>query len=83
MLLRLTDHGGASGQRCFCALVEVISRGHPHDGHLQPGMDVDPPRHDELAVGINCLDTTGNKQVFSNLSENGIKISRSLSTALK
>lgn len=73
MLLHLTDHGGSSCQGRLRALVEAIGRGHAHDGHLQSGVDVYPPWHHDLAVGINCLYTARNNQVFSNLSENGIK----------
>jgi len=56
-------------------LEEAVGRGHPHGRHLQPGVDVNPPWHHELAVGVNRLYTTRNRQVFSNLSENDIKIS--------
>lgn len=82
-VLPLTDHGGASCQRCLGALEEAVGRAHAHDGRLQPCVDVDAPRHHQLPVGIDGPRATGNYQVFSDLSGKEIKISSYLATTLK
>lgn len=74
-MLPLTDHGGASCQRCLGALEEAVGRAHAQDGRPQPRVDVDAPRHHQLPVGIDDPGATGNDQVLSNLSGKEIKIS--------
>lgn len=77
----LTYHGGPSRESCLGALAEVVSWGHAQHGHLQPGVDVDSPRQDHQAVGINRSDAPRDDEVLSNLSGSNRKRCRWLGSA--
>lgn len=71
----LTDHGGASCQRCPGALEEAVGRAHAHGGRLQPRVDIDAPWHHQLPVGIDGPRATRDYQVLSDLPGKEMKIS--------
>lgn len=66
--MQLTDHGGASSQRCLGALVEVIRRRHATIWHLETRVHIDAAWHQHATVGVNGFHPTGHNEVFPNLS---------------
>lgn len=67
-MVELTDHGGASCQRCLGALVEVIRRCHAAIWHLETRVYIDAAWHQHATVGIDGFHPTWHDEVFPNLS---------------
>lgn len=63
----LTDHGGATSQRCFGSLEEVVSRHHPIAWFLEAGVDINAPWYYHPAMSLNGLHTTGHNEILTNL----------------
>lgn len=74
-MLPLTDHGGASCQRCLGALEEAVGRAHAHGGRLQPRVHVNAPRQHQQPVGIDGPRAPGHGQVLPDLSARETKTS--------
>lgn len=63
----LTDHGGASCQCCFCALIEVINSSHSLVGLLQVSVDIYSPRNNHTPISLYGLYSSRYNQILSYL----------------
>lgn len=66
--MELTDHGGASRQRCLGALVKVVRRRHTAIWHLETRVHIDAARHQHAPMGVDGFHPAGHNEVLPNLS---------------
>ena len=67
MSVSLTDHGGASSNSCFGAMIEIINGNGPHDWKLEMRMGVNATWNDKLAPCINGSSTIWHLDVSADL----------------